>query len=281
QGQGSGSGVIIRADGAILTNAHVVDSAQQVSVVLPSGDRRDAEVVGADPSSDLAVVRVDTGGQDLPVSEISTATPQVGELAVAIGSPFGLQGSVTSGIVSALGRSLPGEQAPLVDMIQTDAAINPGNSGGALANGNGEVIGINTAILSPSRSNDGIGFAIPMSTAMPIAEQLLDKGFVEHAQLGIQGQTIDPQVAESYDLSASEGAVVVEVLPGSAADEAGLQRGDIITAVDDQPVPSMVELAGRIRGFQPGDEIELTVVRHGEERTLSATLDAAEPSGQR
>ena len=271
--QGSGSGVIIRADGYVVTNAHVVQDARQVSVTLPSGDVVDAEVVGADPSTDLAVVRIETDA-DLPAARISTETPRVGELAVAIGAPFGLEGSVTSGVVSALGRTLPG-QAPLVDMIQTDAAINPGNSGGALANGRGEVIGINTAILSPSRSNDGVGFAIPMSQAMPIAQQLIEQGFVEHAQLGVSGQDVDPQVAELYDLTTREGAVVVEVLPGSAADEAGLQRGDIITAVDGDPVGSVVELAGRVRTHRPGDEIELTVVRDGREQRLTATLDAA------
>jgi S1-C subfamily serine protease len=198
----------------------------------------------------------------------------VGELAVAIGSPFGLEGSVTSGVVSALNRTVPGERA-LVNMIQTDAAINPGNSGGALTNGSGEIIGINSAILSPSGANDGIGFAIPITTALPIADQLIDNGFAEHAQLGIQGQDVDPEAAELYGLGADSGALVVLVADGSAADDAGLERGDIITAIDGEEVTSMSDLAGQISAHRPGDVVELTVVSDGEGQTVEVTLGTA------
>ncbi|MDQ3972831.1 MAG: trypsin-like peptidase domain-containing protein, partial [Actinomycetota bacterium] len=274
--EGSASAVIFRPDGYLLTNNHVVGRAQGVRVTLPDGSSHDADVVGTDPSTDLAVLRIDAAG--LPTPAYARQAPQVGELAVAIGSPFGLEGSVTAGVVSAVNRAVASPAGILADMIQTDAAINPGNSGGALVNAEAEVIGINTAILSRSGANDGIGFAIPATTAVPIAEQLVERGFVEHAQLGIRGQDIDPQVAELYDLGAAEGAVVVEVVPGSAADEAGLRRGDIITAVDGDPITSMGDLVGRIRARSPGDRIALTVMRGGEERRIEATLDAAPTS---
>ena len=273
-GTGSGSGVVLREDGYILTNAHVVNGAEQVEVTLPDGSVNPAEVVGADAASDLAVVQV-SDGDDLPVPDFATVAPAVGDPAIAIGSPFGLEGSVTSGIVSALNRSLPGDSGTLVNMIQTDAAINPGNSGGALVNGDGEVIGINTAILSPSGANDGIGFAIPITTALPIADQLIEQGFAEHAQLGIQGQDVDPQAAELYNLGVDNGALVVLVAEGSAAEEAGLERGDIITAIDDEPVTSMADLAGQISAHAPGDEVTLTLVRDGDEQTVEVTLGSA------
>lgn len=273
-GSGSGSGVVLREDGYILTNAHVVNGAEQVEVTLPDGSINPAEVVGADTASDLAVVQV-SDGDDLPVPAFATTAPAVGDPAIAIGSPFGLEGSVTSGIVSALNRSLPGNSQTLVNMIQTDAAINPGNSGGALANGDGEVIGINTAILSPSGANDGIGFAIPITTALPIADQLIEQGFAEHAQLGIQGQDVDPQAAELYNLGVENGALVVLVAQDSAAEEAGLERGDIITAIDDEPVTSMADLAGQISAHAPGDDVTLTLVRAGEEQTVEVTLGSA------
>jgi len=274
QGQGSGSGVIIRADGHILTNNHVIDGAAQVEVTLPNGAQLEGKVIGTDPSSDLAVIKVDSD-TDLPVPSFAERAPRTGEVAIAVGSPFGLEGTVTAGVVSALNRSLPGEQAPLVDMIQTDAAINPGNSGGALANGNGEIIGINTAILSPTGSNDGIGFAIPIVTALPVAKQLIEQGFVDHAQLGVQGQDVDPAVAELYGLAAQEGALIVSVVPGSAAGEAGMERGDIVTAIDGEAVDSMATLAGRIRAHESGDSVEITIVRGDDEQTLTVTLGSA------
>ena len=273
-GSGSGSGVVLRDDGYILTNAHVVEGAEQVDVTLPDGSVHPADVAGTDPASDLAVVRVEDA-TDLPVPDFAATAPRVGDLAVAIGSPFGLEGSVTSGIVSALNRSLPGDSSPLVNMIQTDAAINPGNSGGALVNGDGEVIGINTAILSPSGANDGIGFAIPITTATPIADQLIEQGYAEHAQLGIQGQDVDPEAAALYNLGVDSGALVVLVAEDSAAEEAGLQRGDIITAIDGEAVTSMADLVGQISARVPGSEVTLTLVRDDEEQTLEVTLGSA------
>ena len=273
-GSGSGSGVVLREDGYVLTNAHVVEDAEQVQVTLPDGSTEEAEVVGADTASDLAVVYAEDA-TSLPVPDFAAAAPRVGDTAVAIGSPFGLEGSVTSGVVSALNRSLPGEAGTLVNMIQTDAAINPGNSGGGLANGDGEIIGINTAILSPSGANDGIGFAIPITTALPIAEQLIEQGYAEHAQLGIQGQDVDPEAAELYNLGADSGALVVAVAEGSGADEAGLERGDIITAIDGEDVTSMADLVAQISTRRPGDDVTLELVRDGEPQTLDVTLGSA------
>jgi putative serine protease PepD len=281
RGQGSGSAVVYRADGHFITNAHVVGSATGISVTLPDGTSAEAEVVGIDESTDVAVLRVDLadveGVTELPVPAFADATPRIGETAIAIGSPFGLDGSVTAGVVSAVGRSVPG--VPLVDVIQTDAPINPGNSGGALVNDRAEVIGINTAILGGSAAgggNIGIGFAVPITTALPIAEQLGEKGYVEHGQLGVTGQDVDPRGAQLYGLPVTEGAVIAEVLPGSAADEAGLRRGDIITALDGEPVASMVELGARIRRHAPGDTVTVTYQRGSQEREAEVTLGAAQ-----
>jgi S1-C subfamily serine protease len=277
-GQGAGSAVVIRGDGYLLTNNHVVENAARVRVRLPDGDTREAEVVGTDPASDLAVLQVDA--DDLPAIATAAELPDVGEVAVAIGSPFGLGATVTAGVVSAVNRSLPGA-GPLVDLIQTDAAINPGNSGGALVNAGGELIGINTAILSPSQANAGIGFAIPATTALPIAEQLIETGEVQHAQLGILGQNVDGSIADLYGLPVEQGAVVAEVIPGSGADRAGLERGDIVIAIDGENVTSMADLAGRIRTFAPGDTVEVTFYRGGEEQTVEVELTPLEENQQR
>jgi S1-C subfamily serine protease len=280
RGQGAGSAVVYRAEGYLLTNAHVVSGATQVAVTLPDGTRLDAEVVGGDGQTDLAVLRVDpsdVAGGALPAATFAAEPPRVGETAVAIGSPFDLDGSVTAGVVSGLGRSIPG--TPLADLIQTDAPINPGNSGGALVNDRAEVIGINTAILPAgptARGNIGIGFAIPITTATHLADQIIDEGVIRHAQLGVQGQDVDPRVAELYGLPVTQGALIVDVGVGSGADDAGLVRGDIVTAVDGEAVASMAELAAQIRRRSPGDEVTLTVVSRGGEREVRATLGTAE-----
>lgn len=266
---GSGSAVVYQADGVLVTNNHVVANAAEVTVTLPDGERMAAEVVGTDPSSDLAVLRVDA--TDLPVPNWADTEPEVGDIAVAIGSPFGLDGSVTAGIVSALGRTVPTPDASLVDLLQTDAAINPGNSGGALVDAEGNVIGVNTAIASAGGGNDGIGFAIPSSMVKSVADQLLEDGSVDHAYLGVAGQTVDPDVARLYGLPVEAGVVIAQVPDGPAA-EAGLQPGDIVTHIDEHEVTTMADLAGRIRQYQPGDDIEVSYVRNGEEETATVTL---------
>lgn len=270
QGRGEGSAVVYREDGYLVTNRHVVANARAVQVVLPDGTTHDAEVVGNDESTDIAVLKIAETG--LPVPEYATAAPVVGETAVAIGTPFGLEGSVTAGIVSALGRNVVTPGAPLIDMIQTDASINPGNSGGALVNGKAEVIGINTAILSPTGTNNGIGFAIPTAIVRDVADELITHGVVRHAFLGVSGTTVDPEVADLYGLATREGAVVVAVEPGSPAAEAGLQRGDIVVGVGGEDVASMEELAARIRQHRPGAEVEIEVVREGETLLLDVAL---------
>ncbi len=269
-GTGSGSAVVYRSDGYLVTNNHVVEGAAQVSVTLPSGQEHEAEVVGTDPVSDLAVLRVDA--EDLPVLPIAEESPAIGDTAVAVGSPFGLDGSVTAGIVSALNRTVTAQGAPIIDMVQTDAAINPGNSGGALVDGSGRLIGINTAIASSGGGSDGIGFAIPVDTVQSVADQLIETGSVAHAWIGVRGGTVDPQVAELYGLPTDEGAVIASIEEDSPAADAGLQQGDIVTALDDTPITSFEQLAAEVQTRQVGDTVTLTVLRGGEEVTLEVTL---------
>ncbi len=272
-GPGAGSAVVYDADGVLVTNAHVVAGAREVSVTLPDGGREPAEVVGVDERSDIAVLRVDADQLPVPDWADGDADLQVGDQVVAIGTPFGLEGSVTSGVVSALGRTVPtGAGGPLVDLIQTDAAINPGNSGGALVDADSRVVGINTAIASGTGGWQGVGFAIPSATVQAVADQLLETGEVEHAELGVVGQTVDPDIARLYGLPVDEGAVVAEVRDGSPADRAGLQTGDIIVAVDGDPVGSIVELAGRIQQRRPGDTVTVEFIRAGASREVTVEL---------
>ncbi|MGH8884257.1 MAG: S1C family serine protease [Egibacteraceae bacterium] len=271
--QGSGSAVIFRQDGYLLTNAHVVDGAQQVQVTLPNGAKQDAKVIGVDPTSDLAVVKIDA--TDLPVPEFAKEVPRVGATVVAVGSPFGFDATVTAGVVSALGRRLDEPNGNvLTETIQTDAAINPGNSGGPLVDDHARVVGINTAIFSPSGTNNGIGFAIPITNVVPFAEEIIDKGFVEHAQLGVSVQDIDPDIADLYRLPKS-GALVRQVTPDGGAGKAGLQRGDIITAVNGEKIDTASDLQARIRALKPNATVKLKVLRDGNEREVTATLGAA------
>jgi S1-C subfamily serine protease len=274
-GSGNGSGVIYRSDGHIITNNHVVANASRVDVVLSDGTRLPADVVGADPLNDLAVVKVDRNG--LPAIQIGdSAELRVGELAVAIGSPFGLEGSVTAGVVSALGRTIPVRgpdgSAPLSNVIQTDAPINPGNSGGALVGADARLIGINSAIITSggTPANAGVGFAIPVNTAVDIAEELIDTGFVRHPFLGVAGRDVTPELAER--LGVERGAFVEEVQPDTPAAEAGLRSEDVVTAVEGQAVRSMEDLIVAIREHAPGDTVTLTYIRDGDERTVDVTL---------
>ncbi len=279
RGQGVGSGVIYSPDGYIVTNNHVVEGAREVSVAFADGTTESAEVVGADPYSEIAVLRVDRGG--LPAASFSGEDLLVGQLAVAIGSPSGFESTVTSGIVSAVGREFPPEltgddpeaSRALVDLVQTDAAISPGNSGGALANRDGEIIGINVAYLPPSETGAvNLGFAIPSDTATSIADQLIETGEVSTPYLGVVTVDLEPESAERFGLPIDSGALVQRVEPGGAADEAGVRRGDVITALGDSEIANYGDLLGALRDYQPGDTARLTVFRNGEERTLSVTL---------
>jgi S1-C subfamily serine protease len=278
QREGLGSGVIYREDGYILTNHHVINGAETVRVRLSSGEVFDAEVVGSDPLNDLAVLTIDEEG--LPPIEIRPEDEPlvVGETVVAIGSPFGLDGSVTSGIISALNRDLtiPDEQEgvglTIPSIVQTDAAINPGNSGGALVDARGRLVGINTAILTGTGANQGVGFAVPADQAISAADQLIEVGFVRHPLLGVTGEDITPELAEEFGLDANQGAVVVEVQPDTGAAEAGVEPGDIIIEVDGETLSTMSELVALVREREPGDELTLSIVRGGEPVEIDVTL---------
>jgi putative serine protease PepD len=275
QGPGSGSAVVYSEDGLLVTNNHVVAGARDVEVQLADGTTADAEVVGTDERSDLALLRIDATG--LPVPEYAETSPDIGATVIAIGSPFGLESTVTSGIISATERTVSGSPGgpPLIGMIQTDAAINPGNSGGALVNTSGEVIGINTAIYSTSGANAGIGFAIPVETVRQVATDLLEQGSVSYAFLGIAPESVTEQVAEQFGLPISEGAIIANVVEGSAADQAGLERGDIITAIDETTVTDARDVYAALRDYAPGDRATITFLRDGEQQEVDVTFDAA------
>jgi S1-C subfamily serine protease len=266
----TGSAVIVAEDGYLLTNAHVVAGASGADVILADGTRYAASVVGTDPTSDLAVLEVDAEG--LPAASFAEDLPEVGDPAVAIGSPFGLDGSVTSGIVSALDRSLHGEGTTLTGLIQTDAAINPGNSGGALVDDAGRIIGINTAIYSRSGANDGVGFAVPAATATAVAERLIAGEEVRWPVLGLTGQDVDPNLAAAYGLATDRGVLVADVFAGGAADAAGLVPGDIVTAVAGTEVASVADLVAALRTHEVGDTVVVGFLRDGVPRTVDAAL---------
>jgi len=274
-----GSGAIYREDGYILTNDHVVEGASEVNIAFADGTTERAEVVGRDPNTEIAVVRVDRN--DLPAAKFSESDDLVaGQLAVAIGSPSGFESTVTSGVISGIGREFPAEltggfDPSLVDLIQTDAAISPGSSGGALADRDGEIIGINVAYLPQTETGapvQGIGFAIPSDTAVSVADQLIETGEVSGAYLGITTTDLSQEDAERFDLPVDSGAIVRDVESGSAAEEAGMRRGDIIVALGDAPIENTGDLLGALRDYRPGDTAELTLVRDGDEQTLSVTL---------
>jgi len=272
---GNGSGVAYRTDGEggtyIITNNHVVESGGSITVRDTLGQKYDGTLVGRDPETDIAVVRIDS---ELPAIKRADSTKlQVGQLAVAIGSPFGLAHSVTEGVISALGRSLPdfgggSSQYPLVDAIQTDAAINPGNSGGALVDREGRLIGINTAIYSDSGSSGGVGFAIPSNAAVRVADQIVSKGKVDHPFLGIIGQTIDEEFAAEEDLTVDEGAYVVDLVAGGSAVKAGVKEGDVVVELDGEPIRSMDDLILQVRRKQIGDTVDVGIIRDGKRQTL-------------
>ena len=263
---GTGSGVIYTSDGYIITNNHVIDGASSISVTLSTGQELPARLIGtAAPGDDIAVIKIDKTGLT-PATLGSTSDLSVGDLAVAIGSPFGLQGTVTAGVISALHRNINlGQSEQLTDAIQTDAPINPGNSGGALADGRGDVIGINTAILGGSGGNVGVGFAIPISIAKRDADQIIRTGRAQRPFLGISGDNAPN----------SAGAFVQSVVSGGPAAQAGLRQGDIIVAVDGTKVSSFDDLIAALSTHQPGQKVQVTYVRGGARHTTSATLSAA------
>jgi serine protease Do len=272
-GKGIGSGFIYSPDGYIITNHHVIDNASAIVVYLADGTSREARVVGWDSETDVAVLKVDAQG--LPPAELGTSSDLVvGELAVAVGSPEGLEQSVTSGIISALHRNvLRNDGTYLLDVIQTDAAINPGNSGGPLCNSAGQVVGINTAIVSSTGENIGIGFAIAIDNAKPVIEQLIKTGRVTHPWIGIMGSTLEPDVAERFGLPTQKGVVIKRVVAGTPADKAGLEPGDIIVSLDGEAVESMDRLVLLIRRRKVGDKITLEFYRGKERSRAELTLE--------
>ena len=257
-----GSGVIISGNGYILTNNHVIEDADQIRVVLSSGRTLDARVAGVDPDTDLAVLKTDA--DDLPTITVGDSQGlQVGDVVLAIGNPFGVGQTVTMGIVSATGRNQLGINT-FENFIQTDAAINPGNSGGALINAHGQLVGINTAIFSKSGGSQGIGFAIPVALAKGVMEQILKQGRVVRGWLGIAGQDITPELAESLNLKAGSGVLISGVLEGGPADKAGLAPGDVISTINNQPLTNAHDILNLIAAGPPGDKVRIKGWRNQE-----------------
>jgi Do/DeqQ family serine protease len=267
--QGLGSGVIVSPEGYILTNNHVIEGAKEIVVTLSDSRRVVAQVIGADPDTDLAVLRIKL--ERLPVITLGNSdTAQVGDRVLAIGNPFGVGQTVTSGIVSALGRNQLGINT-FENFIQTDAAINPGNSGGALVDVNGHLIGINTAIYSRSGGNMGIGFAIPVSTARQVLEGIVRDGQVVRGWVGIEPMELTPELAETFGLKLTEGVIVTGVLQNGPAANAGLRPGDLLLKVSGQPVKNVGELLTQIASLTPGKSAKLEVVRRNQNLTLDVT----------
>ena len=271
-GQGVGSGVIYRSDGIILTNHHVVADASRIEVALADGSRVPGHVTATDPDTDLAVIRVDRKG--LPAAEFDKALPQVGELAVVLGSPLGFEKTVTAGIVSGLHRSIPGsasETRALVDLIQTDAAISPGNSGGAVVDASGQVLGISVAYVPPQQGAVSVGFAIPAATATRVADELLEHGRVRHAYLGLQPAQLTPEIARELHVTGG-GVLVYALAPDGPAAKAGIRPGDVLTAVGGQKVASVEELFAALRQHDPGERVAISYVRDGGTHTAHAQI---------
>ncbi len=265
-----GSGVIVSATGYILTNNHVVEAADEIEVALPDGKKLLAKVVGSDPETDLAVLRV--SGDALPsITFGSSETLRVGDVVLAIGNPFGVGLTVTSGIVSALGRS--GLQINTFEnFIQTDAAINPGNSGGALIDARGNLVGINTAIYSRSGGSMGIGFAIPVSTAKMVMEQIIRTGSVTRGWIGVEVQEITPVLAESFKLGDTRGAIIAGVLRGGPADKAGIKPGDVLTEVRGKPVSDPSSMLNLVAALEPGTSAKMKLKRQNKELEVNVTV---------
>ena len=273
-GSGLGSGVVYRSGGIIVTNAHVVDGARQVEVELADGTRVPATVVAGDADTDLAVLRAER--ENLPPARFQPVQPRVGELVMAMGSPLGFQNSVTAGIVSGLGREIPGTAAQggraLVDLLQTDAAISPGNSGGALVNGRGEIVGINEAYIPPSAGAVNLGFAIPAATVIDVVDQLLTTGTAVHPYLGVNSTTLTREIAAYLGLAVEDGVLVSGVARSSPAAAAGMRPGDVITDFNGERVRTQEAFLGELRTVKPGQKITVNVQRGEGSEELSVTI---------
>lgn len=265
-----GSGFIISPDGYVVTNNHVIEGAEEIDVVLDDERQLSAELVGTDPATDIALLKID-GVSDLPVAEWGDSTDlRIGEWVVAIGNPFGLGGTVTAGIVSARSRNI--QAGPYDDFIQTDAAINRGNSGGPLFDAGGQVVGVNTAIFSPTGGSVGIGFAVPSAVAQDVVEELRETGQVSRGFLGVQIQTVTEEIASAMGLDEATGALVADVTPGSPAAEAGVRPGDIVTAIGDREVADPRDLSFAVAEIDTGTEATLVVMRNGEQQEIPVTI---------
>lgn len=287
--EGAGSGFLIDSDGHMLTNYHVVQGAQTIEVTLGDQSRYKAKLIGADTRNDIALIQVDAKGRKLTALPLGDSRNLlVGQRALAIGNPFGFQSTLTTGVISSLGRTVQtGENAFIDEAIQTDAAINRGNSGGPLLNSHGEVIGINSAIFAPTGTTAGIGFAIPINTAKRVAEDLITKGHVSRATLGVEGRALWPGLASALNLNVDKGILIERVTPGGAAAAAGIRGGtrsvlaglqelriggDILVAVDGKPVASQMDLNLLLNRAKPGDTAKLSIVRDGKKMDVSVQL---------
>ncbi|MBR1574499.1 MAG: Do family serine endopeptidase [Bacteroidales bacterium] len=272
--KGSGSGVIIRPDGYIVTNNHVVANATKVSVTLNNNQTYEATVIGTDPATDVALLKVDAQG--LPTVPFGDSDQlRLGEWVLAIGSPLGeqLRGTITAGIVSAKGRSMPADGSFKIEsFIQTDAAVNPGNSGGALVNKKGELVGINTAIVSQTGSYSGYSFAVPVNIVKKIVGDLIDFGTVKRAKLGISMGTVNDEIAKELKLSSTKGVYIDEVMKGGAADKAGMRNKDVIIAIDGTEIPTASSLQEKVNSYHPGDKAVFTIIRDGKQREMEVTF---------
>ena len=278
--KGLGSGVVWSADGIIVTNEHVINGSKRVEVAFADGRRVSGTVRAADAVTDIAVVQADR--KNLPPATFQKELPRVGDLAIAIGSPLGFENTVTAGIISGLHREIPGsaqQTQSLVDLIQTDAAISPGNSGGAVVNANGQVVGISEAFIPPSEGAVSIGFAIPAETAVNVVGQLLRTGRARHAFLGIQPGDLTPEIAQQLGVSATSGVVVLDVVNGGPAAKAGLQPGDVITAINGKQLSSVEDFLSVLRPLSPGQTVTVSYLRGQAKREAKVVLADRPTSG--
>ena len=269
---GAGSGVIITEDGYIVTNNHVIEGAAELQVTLNNNKTYTAEVIGSDPKSDIALIKIDTAKKLSYIPFGNSDDAKIGEWVLAVGNPFNLTSTVTAGIVSAKSRDLNEYDNTLQSFIQTDAAINPGNSGGALVNIRGELIGINTAITSQTGSYVGYAFAVPANNAKKIVDDLIEYGDVQKGLIGIAGRTVNPEIAETYGINASQGVVVARVEANSGAAKGGIQEGDLIKGIDNISIRKFSDLTGYVGSKRPNDQLSVKIIRKGKELTIPVTL---------